>query len=143
MLFYGLILTARGKVRMIQQNLYYGDDEVSVLYYGDDEVKRILYICVDSRMIYMLRMHWPFLMEFRVVSRFLRGKKSESDQSIIGDVPLNRSIPKPSCSLMVTTFLPEKALKSKKSLLQIPSFDHKNSLSKTKYMLVLLKVCCS
>ena len=31
---------------------------------------------------------------------------------------------------MVTTFLPEKALKSKKSLLENPKFDHRNSLNK-------------
>ena len=38
------------------------DDEVSV--------KRIFDICVDLHMIYMLRMHWPFLIEFRVVLCF-------------------------------------------------------------------------
>ena len=34
------------------------DDEVSV--------KRIFDICVDLHMIYMLRMYWPFLIEFRM-----------------------------------------------------------------------------
>ena len=42
------------------------NDEVSV--------KRIFDICVDLHMIYMLRMHWPFLLEFRIM--FLRGKKT-------------------------------------------------------------------
>ena len=41
---------------------------------------------------------------------FIRGKdkRSEGDQSIIGDIPI-RSNPKQSCLLTVTTFLPEKA----------------------------------
>ena len=44
-------------------------------------VKRMFDICVDLHMIYMLRMHWPFLIEFRIMS--LRGKKhTKGDQSI-------------------------------------------------------------
>ena len=61
-LVYGLILTATGKVMMIQQNYTVTDDEVSVKRIFD-----ICQICVDLQLIYMLRMHWPFLIEFRVV----------------------------------------------------------------------------
>ena len=49
------------------------NDEVSV--------KRIFDICVDLHMSYKLRMHWPFLIELRIM--FLGGKKhTEGDQSI-------------------------------------------------------------
>ena len=49
---------------------------------GEVSVKRIFDICVDLHMIYMLRMHWPFVM-------FLGRKKyTEGDQSIIADLPL-------------------------------------------------------
>ena len=61
-LVYGLILTATGKVMMIQQNLYRDRYEVSVKRIFD-----ICQICVDLQLIYMSRMHWPFLIEFCVV----------------------------------------------------------------------------
>ena len=62
---------------------------------------------------------------------FIRGKdiRSEGNNlsrlSVIGDIPI-RSSPKHSCLLTVTTFLPEKALKSRKLLLQNPNIDHRN-----------------
>ena len=71
-------------------------------------------ICVD------LHMSYNYMLRMAVLDRicgwfyfvFIRGKdkRSEGDQSIIGDIP-TRSSPKHSCLLTVTTFLPEKALK--------------------------------
>ena len=110
------------------------DNEVSV--------KRIFDICVDLHMIYMFRMHWPFLIEFCVVLCFKRWKKHWRWWINNWECPSIRSSPKPLCSLMATTFLPEKGLKSKKSLLQSPNFDHRNSLSKNKHIIVLLKTFC-
>ena len=58
-------------------------------------------------------LEWPFLIEITgAFIVFIRGKdkRSEGDQSIIGDIPIRSSL-KHSCLLTVTTFLPEKALK--------------------------------
>ena len=74
-------------------------------------------ICVDLYMIYnyMLRMALLDRINGWFYYVFVRGKdkRSEGDLSrlsIIGDIPI-RSSPKHSCSLTMTTFLPEKALK--------------------------------